>query len=154
MRIPFCQLTVETEIEGILEIRGFELKEALNSHAFLRMECLLDEDFWERAVSCATKDSSVRVYRGEEILFFGRLYDARTERERGKWELHLTFVSASYEMDAVRRSRVFYREGDRYSDVIEKVAALYPALRSGMRPRRGRPAREPSSSTRRRTGSF
>ena len=70
MRIPFCQLTVETEIEGILEIRGFELKEALNSHAFLRMECLLDEDFWERAVSCATKDSSVRVCRGEEILFF------------------------------------------------------------------------------------
>ena len=126
MRIPFCQLTVETEIEGILEIRGFELKEALNSHAFLRMECLLDEDFWERAVSCATKDSSVRVCRGEEILFFGRLYGTRTERERGKWELHLTFVSASYEMDAVRRSRVFYREGDRYADVIEKVAALYP----------------------------
>ncbi len=126
MRIPFCQLTVETEIEGILKIRGFELRESLNSHAFLKMECLLDEDFRERAVSCTTKDSSVRVYRGEEILFFGRLYGARTERERGKWELHLTFVSASYEMDAVRRSRAFYREGDRYADVLEKVSALYP----------------------------
>ena len=43
MRIPFCQLMIETEIQGILKIRGLSLTEALNSHAFLELECLLDE---------------------------------------------------------------------------------------------------------------
>lgn len=129
MRIPFCQLMIETEIQGILKIRGLSLTEALNSHAFLELECLLDEACYERAVSCAVKDSPVAVLCGEETLFFGRLYKARTQKERGKWELHLTFVSASYEMDVLRRSRVFYRQGDRYADVIEKVSALYGDVR-------------------------
>ena len=126
MRIPFCQLLIQTDIEGILRIRSLELTEALNSHAFLKMDCLLEEDARERAVAYTSMDSQVEIYREGTILFFGYLYSVKTGKEHGKWELSLTYVSASFEMDVTRRSRVFYRQKDRYLDVIGKVSALYP----------------------------
>ena len=128
MRIPFCELAVELDIEGILEITKLELKEALNSHSSLKVECLLDEDFREQAVARTSKASSATIWQGEETVFFGFLYSAKTARKKGKWELDLVYLSGSYEMDVAKRSRVFYRQGESYKEIIDKVTALYPGI--------------------------
>ena len=128
MRIPFCELTIDLDITGIIRITAFELKEGLNTHSLLEMECQLDEDSREQAVARASRESRVRVSQGEEILFAGILHQIQAVREKGKWELSLQYISGTYEMDWKKRSRVFYRQGDCYQDVIGKVAALYPQI--------------------------
>ena len=126
MRISFREFMIELDTEGILEITSYELTEGLNEHSLLKLECLLDEDCREKAVSYTSQDSVVSVWEGDSLIFFGCLYFAETRLKKGKWELSLQYISTTYELDIKKRSRVFYRQGELYRDIIQKIADLYP----------------------------
>ena len=124
MRISFREFMIELDTEGILEITSYELTEGLNEHSLLKLECLLDEDCREKAVSYTSQDSVVSVWEGDSLIFFGCLYFAETRLKKGKWELSLQYISTTYELDIKKRSRVFYRQGELYRVIIQRIADL------------------------------
>ena len=89
MIIPFCELRIKLGIDGILGITDISLTEGLNEHGILKIECILDEDYREKAVANAEADSEVSVMDGDRTIFFGCLYSAEAYLKKGKWELNL-----------------------------------------------------------------
>lgn len=128
MKLIYKELEIELALEGVIQVEHFCLKEGLNSHTYLSMKLLVDEEEAEELVTGASVQPVVILEKERtqgRIIFQGKIETVSMKIEGGLPYLYLDAYSFSKEWDRVEKSQSFLNGADTYLNVAKKAISEY-----------------------------
>ena len=123
MELAYQGLLIRLPFEGAIGIEEFEMSASFNDHVSLRLLLVMKEEKIETLVHGIEDGDNIEVYKKgqDEVLYAGKITDARMEQERGLHLLRLEAVSYTMEWALAPVSQSFLNLDATYKQVMDKV---------------------------------
>ena len=113
----------------ITDIQKFDMKVDRNDHAVCQIEGTVPENYAEDAVLQPLSGTSMMTGAGSRLLFAGQIREVQMTHEGSSYHVVLTGVSATQQLDHLRRNRSFQDISMTYGEVMQQVLAGTPGAK-------------------------
>ncbi len=113
----------------IADIQKFDMKVDRNDHAVCQVEGTVPEKYAEDAVLQPLSGTSLMTGAGSRLLFAGQIREVQMTHEGSSYHVVLTGVSATQQLDLLRRNRSFQDISMTYGEVMQQVLAGTPGAK-------------------------
>jgi len=121
MDITYQGLRFELPLDGIIQAEDFQMSAAFNSHAWVNMLLMMDEEGIEEAIHGLWDGANIKIYEEQALIFSGKLINAQMVPVKGLYYLRLSAVSYTYEWGLESVSQSFLNLDATYKQVMDKV---------------------------------
>ena len=128
MELTYQGLKIKIPLEGLVSVEEFKLEASFNKHVSVEIALIAEEEKIEPAINGLADNDGIEVYESnrEELLFAGKITDAKMVKDRGLCCLKLTALSYTMEWDLVPVSQSFLNLDATYKQVMDKVLENQP----------------------------
>ena len=113
----------------IADIQKFDMKVDRNDHAVCQVEGTVPEKYAEDAVLQPLSGTPVMTGAGSRLLFAGQIREVQMTHEGSSYHVVLRGVSATQQLDLLRRNRSFQDISMTYWEVMQQVLAGTPGAK-------------------------
>ncbi|MCM1561021.1 MAG: DUF6531 domain-containing protein, partial [Butyrivibrio sp.] len=123
MELAYQSLLIRLPFEGAIGVEAFEMRAAFNDHVSLMLLLLMEEEKIETLVHGVEDGDHIEVYKEEngEVLYAGKITDAKMEQQHGLCLLRLRALSYTMEWSLAPISQSFLNLNATYKQVMDKV---------------------------------
>lgn len=128
MELTYQGLKIKIPLEGLISVEEFKLEASFNKHVSVELSLIAEEEKIESAINGLADYDGIEVYESgrAELLFAGKITDAKMVRDRGLCCLNLKALSYTMEWDLVQVSQSFLNLDATYKQVMDKVLENQP----------------------------
>lgn len=128
MELTYQGLKIKIPLEGLISVEEFKLEASFNKHVSVELALIAEEEKIEPAIHGLADNDGIEVYENdrEELLFAGKIIDAKMVKDRGLCCLNLKALSYTMEWDLVPVSQSFLNLDATYKQVMDKVLENQP----------------------------
>ena len=128
MELTYQGLKIKIPLEGLISVEEFTLEASFNKHVSVELTLIAEEEKIEAAIDGLADHDGIEVYESDraELLFAGKITDAKMVRVRGLCCLNLKALSYTMEWDLAQVSQSFLNLDATYKQVMDKVLENQP----------------------------
>ncbi len=128
MELTYQGLKIRIPLEGLVSVEEFKMEASFNKHVSVELALIAEEEKIESAIHGLADNDGIEVYENgqEELMFAGKIIDAKMVKDRGLCCLNLKALSYTMEWDLVPVSQSFLNLDATYKQVMDKVLENQP----------------------------
>ena len=128
MELTYQGLKIRIPLEGLVSVEEFKLEASFNKHVSVELALIAEEEKIESAIHGLADNDGIEVYENdqEELMFAGKIIDAKMVKDRGLCCLNLKALSYTMDWDLVPVSQSFLNLDATYKQVMDKVLENQP----------------------------
>ncbi len=123
MELTYQGLKIRIPLEGLVSVEKIKLEASFNKHVSVELALIAEEEGIESAIHGLADNDGIEIYENDrgELLFAGKITDAKMVKDRGLCCLILCALSYTMEWDLVPVSQSFLNLDATYKQVMDKV---------------------------------